>query len=148
MVSDATHRALRILLIEDDDDHAYLISRGFAASSHCRIVTRLTDGEAAAAHLDRVASGSTDDRPDLILLDLKIPLMDGQDVLARIKRDPRIADIPVLVLSTSDAELDRRRAYANHVNSYIVKPTDGRGFDELGASICRYWCGLNVPARG
>src|SRR4030065_44027 len=100
------------------------------------------DGEAAMSLL---AAGSLEGawhnrpRPDLILLDLKLPRMHGHEVLRTLKADDDLKMIPVVVLTTSDAERDRRKAYGLHANGYLVKPTDLGQFRQMIGAVTSYW---------
>jgi len=145
---------LRILLVEDDPDHAELVRRGLEEyGSHLRL-THVADGEAALEYLKDRTPRSTPGRPHLILLDLRLPRMDGLEVLREIKATPDLADIPCVVLTTSRAEGDMVKAYRLHANSYLVKPGDYERFVELIAGVERYWLQENVqpedcaPAAG
>ena len=88
-------------------------------------------------------------RPDIILLDLNLPKIDGRDVLKTIKSDPKLKRIPVVVLSTSESETDINDAYDAHANSYIAKPLDFTQFTNIVHDIQRYWLGSCVisPTR-
>ena len=82
-------------------------------------------------------------RPRLVLLDLRLPRVDGLQVLAVVKSTPPLRDIPVVILTTSDSEQDMAGAYARHANSYLVKPVDHQRFADLVASVESYWLELN-----
>ena len=131
---------LQFLLVEDDDNHAHLVLRNLATCGlHDNEVVRARDGAEALALL-RAALERADTRiPDLILLDLRLPKMDGLDVLDEIKSSARLRSIPVVILTTSDAESDLERAYAAHANSYLVKPADFDAFRTMMNDIGRYW---------
>ena len=86
-------------------------------------------------------------RPDVILLDLKLPGLSGLGVLEIIKNDKDLQSIPVVMLTTSAADRDRETAYANHVNSYLVKPMAFERFRALVRELCHYWGEVNCPAR-
>ncbi len=139
-----------VLLIEDNDDHAMLVIRSFEdLGCRCRIV-HLSDGEEALAYLFRrsqFADPKDSPRPSLVLLDLRLPRVDGRDVLSQIKSDPEVRDIPVVVLSTSDADRDVRDAYLRNANSYLVKPLDFDLFLALIKGIAEYWLTLNRAPR-
>src|SRR4051812_21922705 len=111
--------AFRFLLVEDDDDHAYAVERGLRKSGINCVIARSKDGAEALDYL-RV----TEDVPDLILLDLKLPKKSGHEVLEAVKTDEELRTIPVVVLTTSNAESDRIRAYRQYANSYVIKPVD------------------------
>ncbi|HSD28113.1 MAG TPA: response regulator [Vicinamibacteria bacterium] len=145
----ATFRGgLRVLLVEDDPDHAELVRRGLEDyGSHLQL-THVADGESALEYLKDRAPRSTPGRPHLILLDLRLPRMDGLEVLREIKATPDLADIPCVVLTTSRAEGDMVKAYRLHANSYLVKPGDYDRFVELIAGVERYWLHENVKPEG
>jgi CheY-like chemotaxis protein len=129
-------RALRILVVEDDDDHAELILHVLREHHPGHRLDRAADGAEAIEYLERHRNGS---RPDLVLLDLKLPRVAGLDVLDRIKRDEVLRVVPVVVMTTSSTDADRARAYAAHANSYVVKPADFGALEALLKDIGEYW---------
>ncbi len=135
----------RYLVVEDDDDHAALIVRNLRKTSPQSSVERVNDGVAALKYLRRESPFEAAQRPDVILLDLKLPGINGIDILEAVKSDPDLCRIPVVMLTTSAAETDRTSAYRNHVNSYLVKPMEFTGFRELVEEICHYWGDVNCP---
>ena len=140
---------LRILLVEDDLDHAELVKRGLEQCRANIVLVHVEDGEAALAYLHRRDAPESPDRPHLILLDLRLPRIDGLEVLREIKSSPDLADIPCVVLTTSRAEGDMVKAYRLHANSYLVKPGSYEHFVELMAEVERYWLRQNsrpIPA--
>jgi len=139
---------LRVLLVEDDPDHAELVRRGLEEYGSQLQLTHLADGESALEYLRDRAPRNTPGRPHLILLDLRLPRMDGLEVLREIKSAPDLADIPCVVLTTSRAEGDMLKAYRLHANSYLVKPGDYERFVELIAGVERYWLQENVRPPG
>jgi CheY-like chemotaxis protein len=137
------HASLRVLLVEDDPDHAELVRRGLEQCCTGLDLVHLEDGETALAYLrDRDAPGSPE-RPHLILLDLRLPRVDGLEVLREIKSSPDLSDIPCVVLTTSRAEGDMVKAYRLHANSYLVKPGSYESFAALMSEIERYWLRQN-----
>jgi CheY-like chemotaxis protein len=146
-VSGTFRDGLRVLLVEDDPDHAELVRRGLEAYGSQLQLTHVADGEAALEYLRDRAPRGTPGRPHLILLDLRLPRMDGLEVLREIKSSPDLADIPCVVLTTSRAEGDMLKAYRLHANSYLVKPGDYDRFVELIAGVERYWLQENVQPQ-
>ena len=147
-VSGAFRDGLRVLLVEDDPDHAELVRRGLEEYGSQIQLTHVADGESALEYLKDRAPRNTPGRPHLILLDLRLPRMDGLEVLREIKSSPDLADIPCVVLTTSRAEGDMLKAYRLHANSYLVKPGDYERFVELIAGVERYWLQENVGPPG
>jgi CheY-like chemotaxis protein len=139
---------LRVLLVEDDPDHAELVRRGLEAIGPRLELTHLADGEVALDYLKVRAPRDAPGRPQLILLDLRLPRMDGLEVLREIKSTPDLSDIPCVVLTTSRAEGDMLKAYRFHANSYLVKPGECGRFVELIAAVERYWLGENSLLAG
>jgi len=139
---------LQVLLVEDDPDHAELVRRGLEEYGSRLELTHVEDGEAALAYLREHESRGTPGRPHLILLDLRLPRIDGLEVLREIKASPDLCEIPCVVLTTSQAEGDMVKAYRLHANSYLVKPGDYARFVELIAGAERYWLGQNTQPPG
>lgn len=137
-------RTLKLLLVEDDEDHAHLVIRSIRRSGVLTDVTHVMDGAAALDCLRREAEDPDGVLPDLIILDLNLPKISGHEVLRQVKQQALLRSIPVIVLTTSGAEVDRQRAYELHVNSYIMKPMDAEGFRELVSQLYEYWVGVNV----
>lgn len=130
-----------ILLIEDNPVDLDLTLRAFAKRKLTNPVTVVRDGAAALDWIPRWESGEL--WPSLILLDLKLPKIDGLEVLREIKAHSALRTIPVVVLTTSNEDLDIHKAYQLGANSYIVKPMDFDKFIEIAAQIELYWCVLN-----
>lgn len=131
-------RPARLLLVEDSVADAKLVALALEESGSTTQVTRVEDGAAALELLDRVLAGEAL-RPDLVVLDLNLPRVGGLDVLRRIKSDPDLRTVPVVVFSTSRAEVDVAAAYACGASSYVVKPLDLHRFMEVVTSIEQYW---------
>lgn len=133
---------VEILLVEDDPAHAEIVKRNFESSLIANKMHHVTDGQLALDYLFRqngFSDPKTSPRPGLILLDLRLPKVDGLEVLKKIKEDADISRIPVVVLTTSSAEYDVVKAYDSHANSYLVKPVDFPQFVALMESLGYYW---------
>lgn len=141
-----------VMLIEDNVDHAELVLRTLEEHRIANTVRHFLDGQSALDYLYRRGEFSelTDtERPHLVLLDLRLPGVDGMDVLQVIKEDPDLKSIPVVVLTTSEAEKDVAKAYYNHANSYLVKPVGFEDFKRLMEDLGFYWLGWNTnPGAG
>jgi len=135
------------LLVEDNNAHAKLIMIQFMDLRDDIILDRVTDGEAALDYIFRRGKYADRPRPDVILLDLNLPKIDGHEVLRQIKEHHEVRAIPVVVLTTSQAEADTREAYRHHVNSYLVKPIDFNQFKQMMKDLSRYWTAWNQPSE-
>ena len=113
-----------VLLVEDDPGDVVITREAFAENKVRNQLSVVSDGEAAMAFLRREEGFAGAPRPDLILLDLNLPRKAGHEVLAEIKSDADLQRIPVVVLTTSDAEEDILRSYDLHANAYVTKPVD------------------------
>ncbi|MBS3733738.1 MAG: response regulator [Phycisphaerae bacterium] len=135
---------LHVLLVEDNDDHAELIRRSLGDHNVPNTLDVVRDGAAAMDYLfGSDAGGAAPKRPHLVLLDLRLPKIDGLEVLRRIKESEALKELPVVVVTTSEAESDVARAYQHHANSYLVKPLDFREFTKLMEDLGLYWLGWN-----
>ena len=132
-------RPLHVLLVEDDDDHTDLTALALESHDGRHRVSRAADGAEALDRLFRRGEHGAHDRPDLVLLDLNLPLVSGLEVLAAVKADADLRAVPVVVLTTSDAETDRVRAGRDHANSYLVKPVDFAKFEAMIHELGDYW---------
>ncbi len=142
----AADEPIAVLLVEDNADHEELIRRALDERRAPVVLRVARHGEEALDYLLRRGEWcdpGRSPRPRLVLLDLRLPRIDGFQVLEAIKSNPSLADIPVVILTTSESEQDMARAYERHANSYLVKPVDHVRFGELVASIERYWLELN-----
>ncbi len=136
-----------ILLVEDNPDHAELIMRSLEGHKMIGQVYHVADGETALDYLFRQQAYSDpvlSPRPDLVLLDLRLPKINGQQVLKEIKNADDLSSIPVVILTSSDLEQDIDEAYVNHANSYLVKPLDFHKFAQLMNDMGAYWLRWNV----
>jgi two-component system response regulator len=140
-----------ILLVEDNPDDVELMLLAFKAANLANVVHVARDGVEALDFLfctGAHAGRPIEDTPKLVLLDLKLPRLDGHEVLKRIKGDPRTATIPVVVLTSSTEERDVMRTYQVGANSYIVKPVDFEQFTESVRDIGKYWLVINHAQGG
>jgi len=134
-----------ILLVEDRPTDIDLTKRAFARSRLLNPIEVARDGEEALANIDRWDRGELP--PIFILLDLKLPKINGLDVLRQLKNHPKYSSIPVIVLTTSAEDHDIEEAYKLGCNSYIVKPVEFNKFMDVATQIEVYWCALNTAAR-
>ncbi|OGR63997.1 MAG: two-component system response regulator [Elusimicrobia bacterium GWB2_63_22] len=135
-----------ILLVEDDNGHAELVRRNFEDCLLANTLIRVADGQEALDYLYRrnaFSDPAKSPRPGIILLDLRMPRVNGLEVLKIIKEDAALSSIPVVILTTSEAELDIAKAYESHANSYLVKPVDFTKFTELLKTFGYYWLAWN-----
>ncbi|MEO0826123.1 MAG: response regulator [Cyanobacteria bacterium J06635_1] len=128
-----------VLLVEDSPSDAKLTAKTFEKAKVLNNLHIVEDGVEAMAFLRRVGDYQDMPRPDLILLDLNLPKKDGRKVLAEIKDDPDLSTIPVVVLTTSEAEEDILRSYALRANCYITKPVTLKQFIKVVESIEDFW---------
>lgn len=134
-----------VLYVEDNPDHAELFLRCWKGHGMAPALVHLEDGESALNYLARAERDEVL-KPGLVLLDLRLPKVDGFEVLARFKASPQIGAVPVVILSTSANVTDVARAYANHANSYVVKPEDFGQLNALVHDLGAWWCTWNVLA--
>ncbi len=138
-----------ILLIEDDPDHEMLTLRALKKSGVVNEMRVARDGEEALDLLFASSSGDGPELPQLVLLDLKLPKVDGLEVLRRIRQGEATSMLPVVVLTSSDEESDIVRSYKLGVNSYIRKPVNFSDFAEATRQLGLYWLVLNeCPPTG
>lgn len=142
---------VEILLVEDNPEDAEITLRAFQKYNLANKVHVVRDGEEALECLfgtGRYAEPLLHEKPRLILLDLKLPKVDGLEVLQQCKSDPRTKDIPVVILTSSREECDVVQSYSLGVNSYIVKPVDFSHFTEAVRQLGLYWMVLNqLPSK-
>jgi CheY-like chemotaxis protein len=124
-----------VLLVEDDPGDVLMIREAFDENKVRNELHVCSDGEDALLFLRQEAPHEDAPRPDLVLLDLNLPRRDGREVLAEIKADERLQTIPVVVLTTSEAEEDVLRSYALHANAYVTKPVDFDRFIDVVRQI-------------
>ena len=130
---------LQVLLVEDSAGDVRLTQEAFREANRRIVLHVASDGVEAMAFLRRKDPHCHAPRPDLILLDLNLPRMDGREVLAHIKGDSGLMTIPIVILTTSDAEADITKSYELHANCYLSKPVQLAAFDLLVKSINDFW---------
>ena len=141
---------LKVLLVEDEPAHARLVTRGLEDHRVANTVHHVSDGQAALDFLFRrgeYADPKNSPRPHVILLDLRLPRVDGLDVLRQIMSSEQLVRIPTVILTTSNAETDVAKAYECRANSYLVKPVDFSKFARLISDLGFYWLAYNQCAR-
>ena len=137
---------LTILLVEDNPDHAELVMRSMENFQVANTIIHVEDGEAALDYLHGL--GRYGDReqfpmPHLMLLDLRLPKIDGLEVLKEVKESDDLRALPVVILTTSEADRDIAKAYKYHANSYVTKPVDFSEFSSLLKDLGFYWLAWN-----
>jgi CheY-like chemotaxis protein len=132
-------KSIDVLLVEDDPGDTLMIREAFEDNKVRNRLTCVTDGVQALEFLRREGGHAGAPRPDLILLDLNLPRMDGREVLAEIKADDDLRTIPVVILTTSQAEEDVLRSYELHANAYVTKPVDFERFIEVVRQIDNFF---------
>ncbi len=136
-------KTTRFLLVEDNNAHAKLVMLQLNDAQANVVVDRVSDGSEALDYLRGQGEYANRERPDVVLLDLRLPRVDGHEVLRQVKSDERLKLIPVVVLTTSTAEADKEQAYSNYANSYITTPLDFDQFQEMMHSLKLYWASWN-----
>lgn len=146
---DSYERLIKILLVEDNPGDARLTLEAMREAKMHNHIAVVEDGVEAMRYLRREGRYSDAPRPDLILLDLNLPKKDGREVLTDVKSDPALKRIPVVILTTSQAEQDVLRAYDLHANCYITKPVDLEQFMKVIRFIDEFWVGVvTLPRTG
>lgn len=138
---------IHILLVDDDEDDRYLTGEAFRQHFPASQVSAVEDGEELIEflHYSGRYADASHPLPELILLDLNMPRKDGREALRDIKSNPGLRHIPVVILTTSDAQADIRASYFNGANSFITKPTSYQRLSEVTQAIGHYW--FNVVSR-
>ena len=135
----ASDEAIDILLVEDSPGDVRLTKEAFAATDRATTLHVVSDGEEAIDFLKRRTATESVAFPDLALVDLKLPGMDGREVLETIRDDPRLEPLPVLVLTGSSDREDVERCYASQANAYLTKPTGPDEFASLARTVEQFW---------
>lgn len=149
-MTELTKEPQHILLVEDNESHAEIVIRSMRDQQVANKIHLVVDGAQALDYL--FARGAYTDpvqhpRPDLVLLDLRLPRVDGLEVLRIIKSTPSLNRIPVIVLTSSDAEYDIATSYDYHANSYVVKPLEFKTITKLLHDLGSYWLVWNTKPR-
>jgi len=126
---------IEVLLVEDDPGDILLIREAFEFNKVHNTLNVVSDGEQALDYLRGAGDYTGAIRPDLVLLDLNLPRKDGREVLAEVKSDPDLRTIPIVVLTTSEAEEDVLKSYQLHANAYVTKPVDFERFVSIVRQI-------------
>ncbi len=147
MSRDTIGRPMEILLVEDNRMDAHFAIRALEKANFKHRCTLVVDGEEAMNYLQRQGIFARAPRPDLVLLDLGLPKKDGREVLAEIRADENLRDLPVVILTGSTDEADRAHMQVLEVESYLVKPVDLEKFLSIVRELKRFWLqGVILPA--
>ena len=139
---------IQILLVEDNPGDVRLTKEALRGARVANDLHVVVDGEEAIEFLNQRGAHADAPRPDIVLLDLNLPRLDGSEVLAQIKTDPELAKIPIIVLTSSSAEADIQRAYELHANCFISKPVDFTEFIGAVRSLEGFWLKIvKLPTR-
>lgn len=139
---------IHVLLVEDDPGDVLMTREAFEENKVANNLSVVSDGEAAMAFLRKQGEYADAPTPDLVLLDLNLPRMDGREVLAAMKGDEELRRIPVVVLTTSEAEEDVLRSYSLHANAYVTKPVDFERFIQVVRKIDEFFVQVvRLPSR-
>jgi len=144
--SEINGKPVTVLLVEDNPAHAELVIRSFEDHRIANKIYHVSDGEEALDYLLRrgaYAEPAKSPTPHMVLLDLRLPRIDGLEVLKEIKSVKELEKIPTVIFTTSSAEVDVAKAYGFHANSYLVKPVNFEKFNQLMDDIGFYWLALN-----
>ncbi|GEL94259.1 response regulator [Cellulomonas composti] len=132
-------KTIDVLLVEDDPGDVLMTQEAFEYNKVHNRLTVVSDGVSALAYLRKEGEHADATTPDLILLDLNLPRMDGREVLQELKADELLRTIPVVVLTTSEAEEDVVRSYSLHANAYVTKPVDFDAFIRVVRQIDEFF---------
>ena len=140
-------KPVEILLVEDNDGDIFLTKKAFEKAKIANNICVAKDGEIAVQMLRKENEHKDLTTPDLILLDINLPKKDGKQVLEEIKADPDLKRIPVVILTSSQAEQDVLKTYDLHANSYVVKPINLEKFKDVVSAIEDFWSSIVVLAK-
>jgi DNA-binding response OmpR family regulator len=136
------NKEVNILLVEDNEGDIVLTLEALKEAKFTNGIYVVKDGEEALQYLRKEGRFEKAETPDLILLDINLPRLDGKEVLSEIKKDEKLMVIPVVMLTTSDSEKDIMESYHNHANCYITKPVDFHKFMEVVHVIKNFWISI------
>ncbi|MBB5473049.1 response regulator [Cellulomonas hominis] len=143
-----TGKVIDVLLVEDDPGDVLMTREAFEDNKVANRLAVVSDGVSALAYLRKEGEHADARTPDLVLLDLNLPRMDGREVLEAMKNDDALRSIPVVVLTTSEAEEDVVRSYSLHANAYVTKPVDFERFIEVVRQIDEFFVEVvRLPQR-
>ena len=135
-------KEIKILFVEDNEGDIVLTLEALKEAKINNYITVVRDGEEALTFLKKEGTYKNAETPDLVLLDINLPKIDGKEVLAKIKSDKELMVIPVVILTTSDSEKDILESYHNHANCYITKPVDFKKFMEVIHTVKDFWISI------
>lgn len=141
-MTDSSEQQFRVMLVEDDPGDAGLVKAAFANSRFVCRIEHISDGVEAMKRLRALSPEGPSALPDLVLLDLNMPRKSGHEVLAEMKADENLKDVPVVVLTTSDAERDVAAAYHSGASGFVTKPVDIEQLFSAIHGIQDYWFGV------
>jgi DNA-binding response OmpR family regulator len=131
-----------ILIAEDDSDDAFLLMRAFGKAGITNPLDLVSDGQKVVNYLEAIPQRKGL-LPRLLVLDIKMPLLNGFDVLRWVRSQPGLKRLPVIMLTSSDEEKDINRAYDLGANSYLIKPPNLESLEQLATKLCEYWLAIN-----
>ena len=144
----ATPKVIDVLLVEDDPGDVLMTREAFEDNKVANRLAVVSDGVSAMEYLRKEGPYAHATTPDLVLLDLNLPRMDGREVLQALKEDEQLRRIPVVVLTTSEAEEDVLRSYSLHANAYVTKPVDFDRFIDVVRQIDEFFVSVvRLPGR-
>lgn len=148
MPATADSKPIEILLVEDNEGDVYLLKTSFADAKIPNRIHVAEDGAQALSMLSKQAPYESFVTPDIILLDINLPKVNGRDVLDKVKNDPNLCNIPVIVLSSSNVPDDILEVYNLRANSFVTKPADLDNFIEVARAIEDFWMGIvKLPTK-
>jgi two-component system, chemotaxis family, response regulator Rcp1 len=130
---------VKVLLVEDNLDDVELTREGFRRTGRDIDLMHVPDGVQCLHYLRKEGEFADAETPDIVLLDLNMPVMDGREVMTEIRRDEKLKHLPLVVLTTSSSKIDLIISYRLGCNSYIVKPVDFNCFQKIVENLCTYW---------